>query len=232
MSREFRVVIFACTLNQKTHKIETQVCRVITPAEQHYGNDLTASGEILALPNGHLLTYHQHHDGLQIWNTTNGECIKQWYWNDIKPKEHFESFIKITPFPDQKHLLIHKHASLYIFNINQLALKKITLKNIHSLGNHHILPNGKILAFHQCSNNDANLLSLSHFDTPQTRIYNRAYLFAKVLTFLYFAKVLKLPDELSLHIIRYAFTPEAKHQFIINCPDMADSSSSSRCSIM
>ncbi|MDP3269756.1 MAG: hypothetical protein Q8M40_12035 [Legionella sp.] len=233
-SLKFIVLIFACSLNPQTQNFEIQICRVITPSDQNPNNNLIESGKVLALPNGHLLTYHEHHDGLHIWNTTNGECIKKWYWSDLKPKENFVSFIKITPFPDQKHLLIHRKDSLFIFNINQLTLKPITLKNINCFGNHHILPNGKLLAFHEFNNNNnTNLLRLSLFDTPLTRAYNRDYLNAKVLTFLYFAKVLYLPDELSLHIISYAFTPEAKHQFIINCPDNLENNTSSiRCSIM
>ncbi|MDP3267450.1 MAG: hypothetical protein Q8M40_00230 [Legionella sp.] len=219
ISREFKVLICAFTLNQDT-KLEMQIRHIITPEKQYLGSESSPTGQILALPNGHLLTYYQNHDGLQIWNTTNGECIRNWCWSDIKPKENFAPIIKITSFPDQKHLLIHKKDSLHIFNINHLTLKPIIIENLNCYGNHHILPDGKLLAFHAFENkNSSNRLSLSHFDTPQIRAYNQAYLKAKVLTFLYFANVLNLPDELSLHIISYAFTLEAKHQFIINCPD-------------
>lgn len=233
-SNEFRVLIFECTVNPVSNMFRTQVCHNITPAEQGFESGSAASGEILALPNGHLLTYHKHHDGLQIWNTTSGECIKQWYWKNIKHKKNFASFIKITSFPDQKNLLIHRKDSLYIFNMNVMTIKRITIKNLHCLGQHHILPNSNLLAFHNFKEKGyIDLLKLSHFTIPETQDYQRtlkSYLFAKVLTFLYCAKVLQWPNELTLHIISYAFTPETKHQFIGNYPNnVEDTRSNNLC---
>ncbi len=235
-SKEFRVLLFECALNPLTQKFEFQINHTITPDAQHLGIGSTASGTILALPNGHLLTYHEYHDGLQIWDTSNGECIKSWNWSDIRPNQNFASFIRITPFPDHKHLLIHKQDSLFIFNMNQLTLKQIKMNNINCSGQHHILPNGKLLTFHR-HKEENELLKISLFDIPQTLAYQRslkAFVDTQVFMYIHLFKDLNLPKELCLHILRYAFTPESQQQFISNYPDnMEDNeNSSTRCLVM
>lgn len=235
-SKEFKVLIFECALNPLNQKFEIQINHIITPEAQHFGSGSTASGTILALPNGHLLTYHEHHDGLQIWDTGNGECLKTWNWSDIRPKQNFASFIKITPFPDHKHLLIHKQDSLFIFNMEQLTLKQIKISHLNCFGAHHVLPNGKLLTFHR-HKGENELLKISLLDIPQTLAYQlslEAFVDTQVSMYFHLFKNLSLPKELCLHILGYAFTPESQQQFVSNYLDnMEDNqNSSTECLVM
>jgi hypothetical protein len=62
---KFSVFIFDLDPNNK----QVQERGVIKPQAQHSGSGSAASGECVVLQNGQLLTYHNCHDHVQIWDT-------------------------------------------------------------------------------------------------------------------------------------------------------------------
>lgn len=218
-SLEFKILIYKFVFDIKTHLFQLEISQSIYPTG-HYSKNY----QILPLPDGNLLTYHNEDDELQIWNAENGTCVKKWYWKDISPQLCAHPLF-IKPFPDYKHLLIHQEESFYVFNIYCFTLKKIPITNLYRYGNHHILPNCKLLAFHAPSKDKDNYLEImiSHFDTNESIVYQKLldiFMEAHDLTLKELA--LRVPNELTRYIMGYAFTTKNKQLFFANSLNKID----------
>lgn len=207
---EFGILIFEIIkINKENNIYHLKESGLIEP-KAHPGSG-RASGEIIVLPNGYLLTYHECHHEVQIWDTNTLTCIKEWNWIDIaKPDEMTQNFsvryCQISPFPDAIHLLILVENKFYLFNIENLTLKNIPMAGLKKYCNrHHLLSNGQVLAFLASSNE--NTLQISHFDTEEM-IYARQrradYRMSQLICHSFFNS--RFPEEITDYICSYAFT--------------------------
>lgn len=116
---------------------------------QYWVFNAFASGEMVVLPNGRILTYHHYDDNAQIWNTRTLQCVQSWNWAAIeKPKDFSSRCLAIEPFPDSIHLLIYSNRCAYLFNTTTFILKKIELKEkLECNWAHQVLPDGQVLTF-------------------------------------------------------------------------------------
>lgn len=222
----FDVLIFK--IDSKTYEI--QELGLIKPV-QYDGPGSFAFGYIAALPNRQLLTYHKEKKGAQIWDTDNLTCVKKLDWSTIQKPDKFMPLMEIIPFPDSRHLLISKYSSIFIFDTDKCFMKEIKLESqfnfdmvkketvrVADCGNHHILGNGKVLAFVDSSVPDCNQML---FDLKEMCHYRKNLIDYKVsqLVSKSFFNKMKLPDEISSHILSYAFTPEIEASFVKGTSD-------------
>lgn len=110
------------------------------------------NNEITILPTGELLIYNSIGNKVQIWDTETFHCIKEWQFH-LESKgnldDDFKAHLRVVPFPDSPYLLVQKK-HFYLFHMNTSVLKQIRL-TYQPLGVPHVLPNGQVLAFIQCS---------------------------------------------------------------------------------
>jgi len=209
---EFGVFVFE--INAKT--LEVKELGVITPKAHHNGVCFFASGKITVLPNGQLLTYHEQHDNLQLWDTGTLQCVQEWNWADTAPKKFSVSSIstiRITSFPDSIHLLVQNWQHAFLFNMKSYIMKPITLPNgiANYAGQTHILPNGEVIAFIEQYKNMA-ISKIVQFELPEMINYRKVSEFtteSQHLARLVFNRH-GLPVEVTDYIFSYAFTNEAK----------------------
>lgn len=224
---DFRVLIF--DIDAKTNEVHEH--GVIQPKAQFTGTSSSASGSVVALPNGQLLTYHEANDNLQIWDTNTLNCVKEWNWADIQKPEGFSLWLlKIKPFPDSLHLLVHRGEEIYFFNTDKLIMKQIELTHeIDSIGKHHILPNGQVLAFMKYEDDDH--VNIMQFDLPEIVKLRKIMTESQYLVRMFFKRN-NFPEHIAKDIYFRAFTPEATQMLARKIADMPDDENNSRCLVM
>lgn len=208
---EFRILIFE--INIKTNQVNE--LGILKPKAQENGSGSPASGEIVVLSNGQLLTYHDCNDNVQIWDTETLECIKEWNWSDInKPADFTVWCLNIWSFPDSIHILVYQGNQMYLFNTDKLQLKQMEFPDKlkpDDCGRHQVLANGQILAFVCKDNMDSDHVKIFHFDLKEM-IYFREkmtdYKVSKYISQLFLND--RLPAEMTDIIISNAFTSEVE----------------------
>ncbi|MBI2786293.1 MAG: hypothetical protein HYX60_08330 [Legionella longbeachae] len=207
---EFRISVFEINPNNN----EVQELGVIIPKAQRAGNDSRASGNCIALANGQLLTYHMNYNNVQIWDTKTCTCIKEWSWKNIQKPNDFkyyrETCLKIIPFPDCKNLLIYNSnsAHFFLFNTDTQVMKRIKLAHgVAYYGEHHILPNGQVLAF--VESESPNTTKIVQFDLPEMISY-RKLIHESQKVAAWFLRKNNCPKPIIQYIFSFAFTSESK----------------------
>ncbi|HRD70302.1 MAG TPA: hypothetical protein PK657_09155 [Legionella sp.] len=122
-----------------------------------------------------------------------------------------------------------------------MSLKKIPLYNLYKYGNHHILPNCKLLAFHAPTKKRDNYLEIkiSHFDIKESIAYQKIFdMFTEAREETLKELKLRVPKELIRHIMGYAFTANTRQLFFatyqkeIGDKVIENSESGPHCSIL
>lgn len=226
---DFRILIF--DIDAETNEVHEH--GVIQPKSQHPGASSLASGSVVALPNSQLLTYQETYDNVQIWDTNTRTCVKEWDWDDIQTPEGFSFWLlKIKPFPDSLHLLVHQGEKIYFFNTDKLMMKPIELANaVESTGKHHILPNGQLLAFIKQESNDDDHVNIMHFDLPEIAKLRNIMTESQYLVRMFFRRN-NIPEHIAKDIYFRAVTPEATEMLAIKIADMPDDENNDRSLVM
>ena len=164
---EFKVLIF--DIDPDTNAVEE--IGLIEPKAQHEGSGSAASGTVMVLPNGNLLTYHDCHDNVQIWDSKTLKCILEWNWLDNLIPGHFSIWcVEIKPFPDSVHLMVIQGENIYLFNMKKLEFSLVkfdTQVELELLSPPHILHDGQVIAFFRRGAFSQNTLNIMHFDLPK-----------------------------------------------------------------
>lgn len=151
---EFRVLVF--DIDPSTKQVQER--GVFKPTE-HPSGESAASGECVVLSNSQILTYHHCHDHVQIWDTEDLHCVKEWEWDKVKKQNNFDVWcLKIIPLNDSINLLVYQGDHYYLFNTDKLLMNQVILDEQfipNYYGNEHVLDNGKVLAFDGRYNNKA-----------------------------------------------------------------------------
>ncbi|KTD40544.1 hypothetical protein [Legionella parisiensis] len=213
---EFKLVILE--INQKINEVK-ELNQIQPEAPNTEGEPYYLGGKYLVFPNGYLLTYYPHHDGLQIWDPVAGTCMKQWNWGDLELPECFNGRnANIEVFPDSIHLLIYVNNTLFLFNTDNLAMKIIKgTGEVAKFLKLHILTGGYgMVALRQ-----GNELKILSFDLPEIK-YERDTLIDSQRFFRLAAHRANIPRELVDLIILRTITPDAKNLLATKSSDTAE----------
>ncbi|MFC3909342.1 hypothetical protein ACFORL_09695 [Legionella dresdenensis] len=201
---EFSIQIFDIHFDNKT----ITPIGMIQPVRQFRSASFVATGCIELLPKGKILTYHEHDNNAQIWDSQTLECIHDWSWPELgsKMQAFSVSNLKAKPILLTGNVLLYQFDKLYLSNIYTGITKAIQLNGKPSYyGPLHVLPNGEVLAFIYDYN------TVLHFDTKELAAYRErmgSYNLSKHRAYRFFDKTIELPEELTEHIMSYAFTTE------------------------
>jgi hypothetical protein len=100
-----------------------------------------ASGKIVALSKGRLLTYHDSGKHFQLWEGKN--CVKEWDW--VSTDTRCEDILfEVAPLPDGDHLLVHTRYKLFLFNIETMRIKPVKIEML-DIWHFCIYPNGQTI---------------------------------------------------------------------------------------
>ncbi len=107
---------------------------IIDPKTWPCNTDSRASGKMVALTKGRLLTYHQSGHHFQVWE--GNHCIKEWNWSDIKGIQWVDHLTTcVTSLPDGDHLLMEMgHQKLFMFNIETQQIERVEIGNLDVWG--------------------------------------------------------------------------------------------------
>jgi hypothetical protein len=240
---EFRILVFE--IDPVTNKVIE--LGIIEPEAQYRGTSSGASGSYIVLPNSQILTYHECHDNLQIWDTNTPivtkenkntfNCVKEWNWSNIQmPKDFSVWRLKIMPLPDFTHLIIIKGGRFYLFNIDKGEMKQIVTTPERILtGNHHILPDGRVLIlqrnYKDLSDNNIHIEQLSLKENMLPKI-EQAIKQSKLLSIRFFQRETNIPVDVIKIIVKMAFTPDAKEMLARKLPDDVEQSDAGLCRMM
>lgn len=96
-------------------------------------------GRIIGLPDSRVLTYHQHANYFQIWQS-DGEYIGQWSWHkdmacdnptpDVQASKKGFRVNEVAPLPDGEHLVINSRDRWPLYRLFLFSLKTRTMKQV------------------------------------------------------------------------------------------------------
>ncbi|WP_454785368.1 hypothetical protein [Legionella sp. WA2024007413] len=217
-SNPFEFTLLILEINSQTNKVK-ELNQIQLGAPDTQGEIYLLGGKYLVFPNGYLLTYYPHHDGLQIWDPVAGSCIKQWNWGDLDLPNNFNlRNIKMAVFPDSIHLLIHINNNLFLFNTHNLTMQIIKdAGEVEKFLELHILTGGDaMVAFRK-----GDELNVSSFVLPQIKHERDAFVDSQ-LFFRLAARRANIPRELVDLILLQTITPDAKHLLATKLTDITE----------
>lgn len=160
-TNEFRILVL--TINSRNYDIKE--IGIIEPKTKQDSSYTFASGNLVILPNGRLLTHQSNHDNVQVWDPQTLGCLEEWNWGD---NHQGMCFSKIIPFSDSVYWLLQKEEQWYLYNTHNKGLKPI---NLPGYTPNHILPSGKILAFSTTNNSENTNLKVAILDLEDISAY-------------------------------------------------------------
>lgn len=136
----FTVFVF-----DKKYDNEFSLSHILRP-KRYPSNGSCASGKVVALTNGRLLTYHSAGKHFQIWEGKN--CVKEWSWSDEDIRCSVRLFSNwtndVAALPDGDHLLVKMGVKLFLFNMATSQLQSVEIGKLEVFS-FCIYPNGQTI---------------------------------------------------------------------------------------